>query len=517
MRMIFSRTGLMAGLTAAVVSLSEGLAFGQQSQQPAQQPTQQPTRQQPTQQPQGQGQQPQGGGQQPQGGGQQPQGGTQQPRGGTLRPQGEATQRDAQETEEQEPQQRVGGSEGAFGRRPFRRIFGATTEPAMNTQRLDVLMNMSGAYDDNILAESVQEGDPRQVSGFFPTSTLDVHYMRRWGTALLDVTGAAAVQYYPQLEQEEQLDQNYDAAINFEGPIGARNRVRFGHAVGVANFYTLGGLAASLPDNEPILPGEDLLNPSALFGVARQGGWQSNSRAALSTRTGRRGTLEFSYGYTYTDFEALRSRFTSAGVRYNHMVSRSSTLVTGYTFRRAEPDVAQPLTFHDIDIGIDYHRSLGRTRRTTVSFSSGTALVKDNAGEEYRVLGEARLTHLIGRSWTAGVGYHRGLEFLEALSSLAATDAFTGVLNGFATPAMELTFTGTYSHGFLGGRDGAPLTTYAFVSDMQYGLSRHFAIDAQYLYYFHEFGIDPISAFISPNFSRQGARIGLTIWLPMAR
>ena len=151
-------------------------------------------------------------------------------------------------------------------------------------------------------------------------------------------------------------------------------------------------------------------------------------------------------GTRTTDFEALRSRFTSAGVRYNHMVSRSSTLVTGYTFRRAEPDVAQPLTFHDIDIGIDYHRSLGRTRRTTVSFSSGTALVKDDAGEEYRVLGEARLTHLIGRSWTAGVGYHRGLEFLEALSSLAATDAFTGVLNGFATPAMELTFTGKRTH-----------------------------------------------------------------------
>ncbi len=351
----------------------------------------------------------------------------------------------------------------------------------MNSQRLELRLNVSGGYDDNILAEDLQEGDPRQLSGFYPTSNADLHYSRRWGTAMLDINGAAAIQYYPQLEQNEQYDQNYDGSILFEGPVGSRSRVSFGHSMAAANFYTLGGLAAELPDR-PVPAGQELLDPSALFGVAREGGWQSHSRAAFSRRTGRSGRLEFSSGYTQTEFDALRSKFTTAGVRYNHTVSRSSTLVTGYTYRRAEPEDGDPLTFHDIDIGIDYHRSLGRSRRTSISFSTGTALVQEETDTEYRVLGQARLTRLVGRSWSASLDYHRGLEFLEALSQLAATDAVTGTLNGFMTPALETTISATYSHGFLGGSGGAPLTTRAIVADMQYGLSRHFAIDAQYLY-----------------------------------
>jgi len=213
----------------------------------------------------------------------------------------------------------------------------------------------------------------------------------------------------------------------------------------------------------------------------------------------------------------LSSKYTQAGFRYNHSVSRSSTLVTGYTYRRAEPEGSDSLTFHDIDIGIDYHRSLGRTRRTSVSFSTGTALVQDDTGSDYRILGQARLDHLIGRSWSASLEYHRGLEFINALAELAATDAMTGTLNGFVTPSLEATVSATYSHGFLGGTEGAPLTTTAIVANMQYGLSRYFALDAQYLYYVHEFGVDPISPLIAAGFDRQGARVGLTIWLPLIR
>ena len=143
-------------------------------------------------------------------------------------------------------------------------------------------MNVSGGYDDNILAQDAQEGDPRQLSGFYPASTAELRYSRRWGTALLDIIGAAAMQYYPQLEQEEQLDQNYDGAISFEGPIGSRYRVILGHSMAAANFYTLGGLAEELPDR-PLPPGQELLDAER---AVRRGarGWvaESLTRSAFS-------------------------------------------------------------------------------------------------------------------------------------------------------------------------------------------------------------------------------------------
>ena len=177
MRMILSRTGLVAGLTVAAVSLTGGRMFGQQTQQPTQQPGQQPG-QQPTQPP-----------------ARQP---VQQPQGEAT--QGAARERSEQEQEqepEQEPQSRIGGSDGAFGRRPFRRIFGVQAPLAANSQRLEMTMNVSGGYDDNILAQDAQEGDPRQLSGFYPASNAELRYSRRWGTALLDIIGAAAMQVLP--------------------------------------------------------------------------------------------------------------------------------------------------------------------------------------------------------------------------------------------------------------------------------------------------------------------------------
>jgi hypothetical protein len=476
MRKIFSDSRSVIGSVALAVSLAGVPARAQQSQ-PTSQPPREPAA--PT--------------------------GTSQPR---------PTQGQRQEPDE--GQARIGGSEGALGRRPFRRIFGAQQELPANAQRLELTVNVSGGYDDSILAQDLQEGDPRQLSGFFPATTADLRYSKRWGTAMLGITGATALQYYPQLEQGEQYDQNYDGGITFEGPIGNRNRISIGHSMAAANFYTLGGLAGEVPDR-PLPPGSELLDPSARFGVSREGGWQSHSRAAFSRLTGRRGRMEFSYGYTQTEFHALSSKFTSAGFRYNHTVSRSATLVAGYTYRRAEPEASDPLTFQDIDVGVDYHRSLGRSRRTSISFSTGTGIVQEETDQEFRVLGQARLSHLIGRSWSASLDYHRGLEFVNTLSELAATDAVTGTLNGFVTPRLETTISTTYSHGYLGGREGAPLTTRAVVTDMQYGLSRHFALQGQYLYYFHRFGVDPVSPFIAPNLSRQGARVGLTIWLPLIR
>jgi hypothetical protein len=124
----------------------------------------------------------------------------------------------------------------------------------------------------------------------------------------------------------------------------------------------------------------------------------------------------------------------------------------------------------------------------------------------------------MGRSWSTSLGYHRGVDFIGALGDLVASDSLNTTLNGYVNPRLQVWVTGMYSKGFIGTRHGEPLTTYSAVSRMQYALSRKFALELQYLYYFYEFGADVTPpAGVAQEMSRQSIRGGLTLWLPALR
>ena len=75
------------------------------------------------------------------------------------------------------------------------------------------------------------------------------------------------------------------------------------------------------------------------------------------------------------------------------------------------PDEATRL--HSFDVGIDFHKALSLSRRTTLSFGTGTTAFADVNGTHIYATGNATLTRELGRTWFATAAYNRDVSFLS--------------------------------------------------------------------------------------------------------
>jgi hypothetical protein len=405
-------------------------------------------------------------------------------------------------------------------RRPSRQIFGGTAERPGSRQTLDLNGTLVEIYDDNVLAEQLPGGDPRVgEGGFYPMGSVDLQYLRRARQVTVSASAGTGIQYYRQFDNR--VDRNHHAAVGIELPLGTRTRIRADQTAAFATYYTLMGLPGSAVQPAPgvLAPGQELLLPSGEFGVSTEGGWEHHTGAVLTREIGRDNSLDARYGFVRTNFARQETTRQEVGFTYRHGVGRQAALRAGYGYQTGAGAIdAEPLVFHNLDFGLEYQRNLTRSRSTSLSVSTGSAIVAGEITRDYRLLADVNLMHLMGRSWSTSLGYHRGLEFVGALAQLVASDAVTGTLNGLVSSALEASLSATYSQGHIGSRHGDPMTTYSVVSRLQYALSRRVALDVQYLYYYYRFGADtfrPID--VAQQMARQSVRGGISLWMPVLR
>ena len=404
--------------------------------------------------------------------------------------------------------------------RPFRRIFGSGPVRSPN-QSLEANISLSGAYDDNVLANELPVEDARyQESGMFSSLSAALTYARQFQKGTFAFDTGTALQYYPQ--QPSPLARDHHAGASLGLNLTRRTRFNVGQSASYATYYTLMGLPGVIttePGLAPV-PGEELLGPSSQYGVAARGGFQYQTSAILTRDIGRRGSLSGRYGRSQTAFEdGLRdSTVQEAEATYRMGLGRESGLRLGYSYEfggGAGP--GEQITVHDIDIGVDYRRYLSRRRTTSISFSTGSTVVTNDRGNEFRVLANARLVHLMGRSWTSSLAYDRGVRFMPALSDLFSSDTVSFTVAGHASPALQITSSASYSAGVVGTQEGTDLTTWSASSRFQYALSRHFALDGHYLFYRYDFSTPSIRPDLPPGVTRHSVRAGITVWLPIIR
>lgn len=403
-------------------------------------------------------------------------------------------------------------------RRPFRRIFGGEPERPGQTNRLDIRLSGAVSYDDQLLAEPSEPTEaPAARGGGFPSGNVIMTYRRGTGAATLDATAATAVQHYSQ--RDEALNRSHSGGLTLNVPLGRRATFRIAQTASFATFSTLLGLPGSaIADPGVSLPGGELLDPGESYGVSDNGGWQLNTHAAVSREIGRRGSLEGRYGFARTDLSDLLATFNEAGIRYSHGLTRQAAVVAGYSYQRGRTATTSEVVFHNIDLGLSYSRQLPGLRNTSLSLSTGSALLETSSDREVSLLGDLRLVHLMGRTWTAALGYHRGVEFMSVLGQVVSSDSVTGTMNGFLTPRLETWISTSYSRGNLGSDAGSPLTSFAGIARTQFAISRRLALDAQYIHYFHRFGAAAVLPVpVMQDLQRNAVRVGLTLLLPVVR
>jgi hypothetical protein len=266
---------------------------------------------------------------------------------------------------------------------------------------------------------------------------------------------------------------------------------------------------------------------------------RSVSAVILTQQLGSRNT-SVSAGYLYRvvnmlDDVIVGDRYhdyhTQTGLlRINHTqpLNAHAQLQLGYGIRVTDgrSGTGEPRIMQTVDIGVNYARPLSLSRRTTLTFSTGTAILDgerldDGAGDtrpRFRLVGNASLVREMGRTWTAHAGYARAVRVRDGFTELYFTDVATTDLNGLITRRLSWTTAASWARSTLdragnNGHRGRSVT-----SQMNYALNSAFALFARYIYYAYRYdeGI-PLDSRLPRALDRQGVRVGLTTTVPLIR
>lgn len=227
-------------------------------------------------------------------------------------------------------------------------------------------------------------------------------------------------------------------------------------------------------------------------------------------------------GMTGTNAGALMQ---DIGGRINRDVTRALGYHVGYSFGNAQFGGLSPTTLHNIDVGLDLKKRLSLTRRTEVTFTTGTAFIKVKPIEsaattgplkQFTVLGNARLNHYFGQTWVAALTYDRGWQIYDGLMAPYLGNGLTAALTGkwgqFLTAGASTGFETGVPIGTSTGRNRATVAN----AWLQYAMSARIRIYGQYGFYAQRFSFpsDVTSISLPGRLSRNSARVGLTLTLP---
>jgi opacity protein-like surface antigen len=283
--------------------------------------------------------------------------------------------------------------------------------------------------------------------------------------------------------------------------------------------YSLGALFPTLIDPRT---GDEIIDED--FASSSEHYASYSGSLSYGHRLTRRTTLAMDAAYRIREssFRGVR-RIRSGGARISRSMTRDLSLRLGYRYSDAEYDgLAGHAANHVIDAGVDYSHALSVSRRTRISFSTGTSAATSPVTNRthYRAVGAADLTHEIARTWFASLSYDRGVRFVDSWPEPVFYDSATAGLHGLITRRLQFFASARAARGTrqVFANDNSSFVTYYGSSGLSYALSRFVNAGVNYSYYGHRF---PDSFVLAPGYpdhvSRETVRVYVSAWVPLFR
>ncbi|CAN5349197.1 hypothetical protein BH23ACI1_BH23ACI1_32120 [soil metagenome] len=423
-------------------------------------------------------------------------------------------------------------------RRPFRGIFARPSDPS-GRHSLVFSGSLFAAYDDNVLAgltDGRLGGWRYQRSGRYAGATAGLNYgfAHSGERVSFGARTGAQVRYYDRGD-DSQTSAYYNGALNMDARLTRSTTLSASQAAGFSPGYSfifpgLAGDEGLVDVDLPADPDLELFRLEALH---------LNSRVALTQRLGRGTSLSGGWNYRQVNFrgeEQPGSRFRDysthaafARLGYQRGLTQYSSLNLGYGIRVSDrrDRSGQPRMLHNVQAGINYGRPLSISRRTSFSFSTGSAIaVRENLSSPdggrrttARLTGNASLVHELGRTWTARATYRRGLTFREGFDNeFFFTDSLGVDVGGLVTRRLSASAAGAWSFARLDRPGRNRQTAFSGTAQATYALGRYLGLFARYFYYYYEFCDDvPLDPRLPRALERHGVRAGVTTSIPLIR
>jgi hypothetical protein len=256
-------------------------------------------------------------------------------------------------------------------------------------------------------------------------------------------------------------------------------------------------------------------------GAAFDAATYSLASSATVTRSFGRGTsVAAAYSRRSTQVAGGPFSFVTqgGGIRLMHELSSGASLRAGYGREIAQFGIGSA-EVDNVDLGLDYERTLPFAKRTRVTVSSGASVTTVEGAARSGLVGRAVIDHPFGRSWLARLSYERGVQLREGLLQPMVADALAAGIEGALGRRIELLATAGALLGAVGpgGRDNRYFG-YNGLARVRVALTRRVSFDAQYYTQLSQFGESAeLSSFIVRRMNQQGARVGVSVTAPLLR
>jgi hypothetical protein len=227
------------------------------------------------------------------------------------------------------------------------------------------------------------------------------------------------------------------------------------------------------------------------------------------------------YGTYMLDSPENNARSYMAQASFRHFLTKAVAFHLGYSRTQNASALSNAPSFHSdgIDGGLDYSDSLGKERRTTLSFGTSTSLYDSTGGSTaFRLNGTANLSRAIGRTWSASVGYVRDGSYVPGFQDLVLSDSVTGSFGGLISPRVRWTSSLWWTRGQLGFDSANSANHYTnnwASSTLSFAMTSSLAVYSQYS--FNQYRVPPNSTTLTAltNYSRHTVSVGVSAWLPV--
>jgi opacity protein-like surface antigen len=241
----------------------------------------------------------------------------------------------------------------------------------------------------------------------------------------------------------------------------------------------------------------------------------------FTRRMSRRQTVSATYDYRGRASSGFDDRFDAhtVGAGLTRVLGRGVGLRLGYAYSevhygRRDGGFAD----HHFDVGVDYNRALSFSRRTTLSFTTGTTATRSaqHSALRFYATGAARLNHEIGRTWIAALAYSRGLQYVETWPEPMFADSATAMVGGLINRRSQVQVAARAMRGSGYSGSAGDMTSYGGSALLSIAVTRYISAGLTYGYYQH--GLAP-SVALAPGFPHDfdghTIRASVNLWAPL--
>jgi hypothetical protein len=427
-----------------------------------------------------------------------------------------------------------------FTQRPYRGVFGGGYSET--EQLLTLGLNMGGGFDSSVFVDNRPNTTPtvptvpttptppttpvtpvspvsRDESGFVSGSA-NLSYRLNRESLSFSAGAGGAYSYYPGINEPGARRYYADAGASWL--MSTRTALSGGFAVSYQPMYHLSPLPGVVDPN--LGPG----NPfDATIGSHAETYRNENADVRLGYAINKRIGTSFGYGmWRLVSPDGDRdSASHGASARVSFGLTRGLGFHTSYQFTSSRfdgPAAVPPVavsryTNHNVDFGLYFGRALSLTRKTTMTFATGTSTVTDGNSTHFGLVGNVRLGYELARTWSLSAWYARDVQFVQAFLQPVSTDTASVQFGGLISRRLRFDAENGYAFGRVGfGTRNNDYRALSVSSGLGMAINRHLNAGVRYLYTRYHFGsaVDvPLDMTFQTN--RHAVNAYLSSWLPL--